>query len=443
MTPKLSVLVVTYNHERYIREALESVFAQKTPFRFEVVVADDASTDRTRDIVARFAEYYPGRVRLSYLEKNAGDKGVTNTLRGLEACTGEYIAMLDGDDRWIVPDKLRRQVEYLDAHPDVALCFHNCSVDFEANKQKSFDTIRKPGGELVRTQDLLKDAMVQMSTIVMRRYLVDELVKRPDLLCDWYIGIVASRSGPIAYLEEVMSSFRQHSSSAFQALRRAHQWAKFVLLYEQLGDVIDPAHRELVEEAICVRSYLAAMEYERDLRFKDARRFLSRAVHSKPEWLEPYCLSYGISGQEYLARLRRRLKLYWFPPLFLAWSLGSRVAGELKFRWLQLSVKAHLHARYQRGRSVGYMLALPNPVVSQSTPGRAGVHLVWNCAMTDTVEVHLGRPDGPLISRTSWTGQTETGAWVSDGTTFFLQDVEDDVPLTQENTLDIVRVKVL
>src|SRR5256885_224442 len=97
---KLSVLVTVYNHEKYIAEALDSILNQKVNFEFEIVIADDVSTDSTKSIIEKYAKEHPHRnIRILKSEKNLG---ITKNLqRGLQSCQGEYIAILEGDDYWI------------------------------------------------------------------------------------------------------------------------------------------------------------------------------------------------------------------------------------------------------------------------------------------------------------------------------------------------------
>lgn len=442
MTPKVSVLVKTYNHERFIEQALASVFAQKANFPFEVVVADDASTDRTREIVAGFAREHPGIVRTSYQAETHGDYGVENTLQGLEQCRGEYIALLDGDDYWIDPAKLQRQVDFLDDHPDCAMCFHNCRIEYDEKNKKSYDTVRFLKREMVTIEDLLDHAMVQTSTVLMRPALVPELRKRPDLLCDWVMGILAARTGPIAYLEEIMSVFRQHEGSTFVALDRADQWVRFMALYEGLLGVLDEKYHARIEQSICVRSYLAALEYEKTGDLRKAGDLLRRAMKGTPAWFEPYCACFGFTGEEYFQQLRERLRMYRAPMLFPLWRAWRSLLGSLRWRWLAAVVKLNAHSRLSKGASFGYILASPNPASSGALPGRAAVNLQWSSASTEAVEVRLGRPDGPLIAESSASGGTITGEWIYDRTIFYLQDVFKGLPLTQENTLDVVRIRV-
>src|SRR5712692_739118 len=115
VTPKLSVLLITYNHEKYIRQALDGVMMQKTDFDFEIVVADDHSLDSTIAIIEEYqADNHNIRVLPS--ERNVGI--TRNYQRGFGACRGEYIAVLEGDDFWISPTKLRTLVAFLEQHPE-------------------------------------------------------------------------------------------------------------------------------------------------------------------------------------------------------------------------------------------------------------------------------------------------------------------------------------
>lgn len=114
--PLLSVIFITYNHEKYVEKALRSVLEQKTDFPFEVVVGEDHSTDHTREIVTRIAEEYPEQVRLLFREKNLG-RPTLNVYETTMECRGEYLAYLEGDDYWSDPLKLQKQVDFLRANP--------------------------------------------------------------------------------------------------------------------------------------------------------------------------------------------------------------------------------------------------------------------------------------------------------------------------------------
>ncbi len=120
--PKVSVCVMTYNQERFIGECLESVVTQATTFDFEIIVADDASTDRTAAIVRDYEARYPGKLRGVIHPNNVGVKA--NYLSAHDAARGEYVAHVDGDDI-LLPGKLQRQADFLDAHPACAFVGSN------------------------------------------------------------------------------------------------------------------------------------------------------------------------------------------------------------------------------------------------------------------------------------------------------------------------------
>ena len=120
MTPLVSVCMTTYNHERYIAQAIESVLGQRTTFAVEVVVGEDCSTDNTLAICREYEEQYPNPVRVVASESNIGMH--RNYRRTIEACRGKYIAMLDGDDWFSDMDKLQLQVEQLE-NSGVAMCY--------------------------------------------------------------------------------------------------------------------------------------------------------------------------------------------------------------------------------------------------------------------------------------------------------------------------------
>ena len=122
----VSIWCITYNHEPYIRQCLEGFVMQKTNFRFEAIVHDDASTDGTAAIVREYAEKYPDIIKPIFEIENQYSKGDGSLDRIMEeVCTGKYVAFCEGDDYWIDPLKLQKQVDYLESHPEYSMCFHN------------------------------------------------------------------------------------------------------------------------------------------------------------------------------------------------------------------------------------------------------------------------------------------------------------------------------
>lgn len=136
--PIVVISCITYNHEKYLRDALEGFLMQRTEFPFVAIVHDDASTDGTSAVLREYAERYPDLILPIYEQENQYSKkdgSLGRIIRAARAATGaKYVALCEGDDYWTAPDKLQRQVAFLDSHPDYSLCFHNATVHYEDNR---------------------------------------------------------------------------------------------------------------------------------------------------------------------------------------------------------------------------------------------------------------------------------------------------------------------
>ena len=146
---KVSVVIATYNQEKYIRHTLESVVNQKTNFEFEALVGDDCSTDGTAAVVREFAEKYPDIIVPFIREKNLGMGG--NTADLVFRTKGEYVAFIEGDDYWIDDHKLQKQVDFLDSHQDYVACFGLCQIvdenEVRQPDREQYSGFMKEGGE--------------------------------------------------------------------------------------------------------------------------------------------------------------------------------------------------------------------------------------------------------------------------------------------------------
>lgn len=253
--PKVSVKVVTYNHEDYIRAALDSVFGQRVDFPIEVVIGDDGSTDRTPQILEEYRDRHPGEVRLLLSDRNRGWRD--NTRRTLRACRGEYIAVLDGDDYWTDDEKLRKQVEYLEGRRDCTICFHNTEWVFEdGSAPKRYHD--EPLPEIMTLKDLLQSNLMHSGAIVFRNGLFDAFPAAFDAVPfnDWPLQVLCAEKGRIGYIHAVMSAHRVHGGGAWSAggdsslhVRARHcRWR--IVFYEAASEYLGAPYRELMRGRI-------------------------------------------------------------------------------------------------------------------------------------------------------------------------------------------------
>jgi hypothetical protein len=219
---KLSVLLTTFNHERHVSEALDSVLMQRTRFPFEVLVGDDLSTDGTRGVITAYARAHPERVVPVLPDTKPGLEGGLLFKALLERARGEHLALLDGDDVWLSEHKLQRQVDVLDAEPGCALCFHD-AIAF-------FDDGRLPAWNLSEGHPRVSDVTEMLGT--WNRIASSSVVLRnprpfvlPDWLyastcIDWGLYVFAALRGTVVFLEERMSAYRLHAGGMWSGLDR-------------------------------------------------------------------------------------------------------------------------------------------------------------------------------------------------------------------------------
>jgi glycosyltransferase involved in cell wall biosynthesis len=246
---KLSVVMVTYNHERFIAHALSSVLAQRTNFDFEIIVAEDCSTDGTRAIVMDFARRYPGKILPLLRERNLGM--MRNFKDALAACRGSYVALLEGDDYWAREDKIQSQTDFLDAHPDHAVCCARAQfVDETAGGQSGIYPGAPSGSYTIA--DLIQNNFIVTGTVMYRWGSVGPL---PDWfltlkLADWPLHILVGRSGKIHLMDEVMGVYRIHSGGVWSSLSRLDHHLAFRQMFMALEKHLDPQYTNLIRQKI-------------------------------------------------------------------------------------------------------------------------------------------------------------------------------------------------
>lgn len=214
---KVSVLTITYNHEKYVAQAIESVLMQEVNFDYELVIGEDCSTDKTREIVVEYQKKYPNRIRLLLNEKNMGMN--RNFVQTYHACKGQYIALLEGDDYWTSPQKLQKQVDFLDKHPDFVICFHNVQIIYEDDaKESSLYNIDQQ--EVSSIENLFSCNFINTASCLFRNKLFS---KFPEWIyklsfADWPLHILNAEYGKIMYINEAMGVYRIHKGGIWSCL---------------------------------------------------------------------------------------------------------------------------------------------------------------------------------------------------------------------------------
>lgn len=301
---KVSVLCTAYNHEKYIRSALEGILSQKTDFDYEVLVHDDASTDGTAGIIREYAERYPQLIKPIYQSENQYSKrrDLYREILIPEA-KGTYIAICEGDDYWIDENKLQMQVDFLDQNSSYAACVHNC---YKLDMMTDCRTVMYGEADYdIQTADVLVggSCCYQTASLLCRREAFSDLPPFVPGFFDYPFSIHLSLLGPIRFLGRIMSVYRVGTESSWTTANKKdmHKNAMFHTYVSQMlqavNDYTNHAYDQQIRELVCYNNYKAL--------YFDEKYSEMRA----PEYRELY------RRESRASKIKMRLKQY-FAPLY-------------------------------------------------------------------------------------------------------------------------------
>jgi glycosyltransferase involved in cell wall biosynthesis len=213
---KVSVCIITYNHEKYVAQAIDGVLMQEVGFDYEVVIGDDCSTDSTRSILLEYKNKFPDKIKLLLPAHNQGV--IANLTATLDACVGDYIALCEGDDFWVDPLKLQKQTDLLDTHGNYSMvCTNRLIVNSDGKRM----------GEKVYSQDVytindvVNGFIPATQTLLFRNYknLVDFFKSNSDIYSgDRFLTYYCSLFGDIYRLPELSAAYRDSGSGVWSSL---------------------------------------------------------------------------------------------------------------------------------------------------------------------------------------------------------------------------------
>jgi len=217
MSLLVSVHMITYNHEKYIAQAIKGVLMQEATFDYELVISDDSSSDNTLNIIKEYQERYPNIVRIIHREKNLGS--VKNFFDTLKHCNGKYIAICEGDDYWTDCLKLQKQVDVLENNHKLTGCFHNSEERYWNDYNKASMLYLDIGGAReVSLLDMTISNMVPTASVVFRTPIPNEVFSDTILklpIGDWPLHLLNLREGNYYYIPQVMSVRHLHVESTW------------------------------------------------------------------------------------------------------------------------------------------------------------------------------------------------------------------------------------
>lgn len=229
----ISVCMITYGHEKYIREAIEGVLIQKCDFEVELIIANDCSPDNTNSIIENILENHPEKISVKYFNHDKNLGMMPNFIFALQQCSGKYIALCEGDDYWTDHLKLQKQVDFLEANSDYVLCFHQVDI-LKLDGEIVEDFITKVPDDYETIESLVTFGNYIHTPSVVFRNVIKEFPFEFQLspIGDYFLYIMLAEYGKIKYLNEKMAIYRFESGiySKLEDSQKNKKWNRTLIL---------------------------------------------------------------------------------------------------------------------------------------------------------------------------------------------------------------------
>lgn len=221
--PILQVAILTYNHEKYVKQTIQSVLSQKTNYSIGIIVMDDFSTDNTREILTGIEKQYPQKIKLLLNEKNFGPK--KSVIHLTEIANSKYLTWLDGDDFWCDDNKLQKQIDFLENNPEYKACFHDAKIIHEntnddihylnrtQNNWKTYSQFNNYSSDFMPWA-LIQRNIIPTASLVFRYENLNEFLqnyKFSELSMSWALHLDLIKNSKFKYFNEVWSVYNDHS----------------------------------------------------------------------------------------------------------------------------------------------------------------------------------------------------------------------------------------
>lgn len=222
--PLVSISCITYNHEPYIAQALDGFLMQKTSFPFEILIHDDASTDRTADIIREYEKKFPEIIKPLYEEENQWIKGRRGSSEfNFPRAKGKYIALCEGDDYWVSSEKLQRQFDFMENHLDYSMCFSNAIINYDGLETKEITPNIKKTKTIKPSEIIQNGGMFVPSPSIFYRREILENYPEYNSQCwvgDYPLQIYCAMKGKIYFFNDSLVVYRSNSVGSWTYINK-------------------------------------------------------------------------------------------------------------------------------------------------------------------------------------------------------------------------------
>jgi len=305
---KVSIAVTSYNHEKYIKQCLESILTQKGDFKMEIILGDDCSTDSTGQILEEYQKKHPEIIKKLQNEKNLG---VTKNLkRSLDACTGDYIAICEGDDYWTSDEKVQRQIQLLKNHPEYSMCFSAVTLYYEQEgKYTPHNDQAKFSRDELTIEDLI--AVNYIGNFSCCMYRASGVRRLPESLfdiytVDWMFNMACSEAGKIGFIREPLSVYRLHTGGAWTGKSNSDQFSDLVKNIKDYDQYFQYRYHDLFEKKLATLAEQFAPRNSETEKSKSCKRVI---------FVLMVCTAVGLAAAGYVYLNSQSMQKNWSWPV--------------------------------------------------------------------------------------------------------------------------------
>lgn len=211
--PTVSVIIITYGHEKFIKQAIQGVLKQDCDFEVEVIIANDHSPDQTDVIISDIIQNHPKSNWIKYTKRDLNWGMMPNFIDALRQCKGKYIAICEGDDYWTDPLKLQKQVDFLEANTGYSICFTDYNVFYENNKKHEYPKLiekYKERNAFSRYEIILNNFIPTLTVLYRNRPDILDYLDKELFPGDWFLHVLNAKYGKIKFLPFESAVYRKH-----------------------------------------------------------------------------------------------------------------------------------------------------------------------------------------------------------------------------------------
>jgi glycosyltransferase involved in cell wall biosynthesis len=254
---KITTIILSFNHSNFIAKAIDSVIEQSGNFKHEILISDDGSKDNTLEIILKYAEKYPLSIRNISKKKNSGTSG--NYKHCFKEATGDYIAILEGDDYWVDPQKINRQMEFLNKYNEASMVFSRCLLlDFNTGRTRELK--RQNNLPQILTADFFVknkhlNLIVNLSTVMLRKTILKNI---PNEVFDPHFSEISlvfylDNFSKIGFIDKISTVYRQNANSSWFGANKINRLNREIAIRENVLKVCDKKFYEIVNKHLEIK----------------------------------------------------------------------------------------------------------------------------------------------------------------------------------------------